>query len=310
MTSGQLGAWLFTAMSAPLAQMAGEILWPIVLLAGVVSLAAAWYVSRIELEPGKVLCAAQYIWILCVLGAMVRWVGESWPSGDVYPAVPLVLLALAAASACRGEGPASRAGSALFWMTALIYTVVIAAGVGEVGTTDLVPVNGAGIWHLVTVFLLPATAVLVPGMRKRIPVIWSVSIVGFGTVMSALIAGALSPAVAQSVASPLYQWVRGLGLLGTLERFEAIVAVALTMGWFSALSYLMCVAGGLAERSKRGCYRSGVWGSAALTIAGMFVNRWISVGALAIGCAVMWNIVPLISKIPMKRIYKKSKNNT
>lgn len=308
-TGRQLGAWLFSAMSAPLAQFAGATPWPVVLLTGAVCLVAAWHVSRITLKPGRLFCAAQYIWILCILGAMVRWIAGSWPSGNVYPAVPLVLVALAAVSSSRGEGPAAGAGSVLFWLMALVFTIVIIAGIREFDITMHEPVGGTVRGDLAVVFLLPAAASFMPGSRNKNFTAWLPSAAVFGTVVSVMIAGSLSPAVAQSAGSPLYQWVRGLGLFGTLERFEAIVAVAITMGWFSALSYLVCVAGCLAEQYKSGWYRKGVWICAILTGAGMFLDLWISIPALAIGCGIMWIALPIGSNLRVKINFKKYKNN-
>ena len=308
-TGSQLGAWLFTAMSAPLAQFAGAISWPVVLLTGAVCLAAAGIVSRIVLKQGRALLVLQYIWILCILGAMVRWIAGSWPSGNVYPAVPLVLVALAAVSASGGERPAAGAASVLFWLVVMVFAVVLVAGIREIDITMLSKAEGTPGGILVVVYLLPAAAAFLPGAEKKLTPRWLSSTLVFGTVVSAMIAGLVSPVVAQSADSPLYQWVRGLGIFGTLERFEAIVAVAVTVGWFSALSYLLCVAGCQAERYKSGWYKHGVWVCAIVTGAGMLAERWINATALAVGCGIMWLAVPIGQQLQVKINYRKFKNN-
>lgn len=304
-----MGAWLFTSMSGPLAQSVGSVPWPVVLLTGSVCLGAAWYVSRNSVAPGKLFCVTEYLWILCVLGAMVRWIGGSWPAGNVYPAVPMVLLALAAVSACRGEGPSAGAGSVLFWLVALVFAAVFIAGIREVDVSMLAPTEGTVSGNLAVVFLLPAASMFLPAMRRKLSPAWLVSSTVFGTVLAAMIAGSLSPTVAKSAGAPLYQWVRGLGRFGTLERFEAIVAVALTIGWFSVLSYIMCVAGSLAEEYKSGWYRSGVWICAILTGSGMCLDWCISAPVLAIGCAIMWIGLPLGGSLRVKINFKKFKNS-
>lgn len=305
----QLGAWLLCALSAPLAQMAGGTPWVVVLVTGVVCLAASWYANRTKLQPGKLICALEFAWIPCVLGAAFRWIVGSWPSGDVYPAIPLVLLALAAACASGGEGKAAGAGSVLFWLTALIYSAVVIAGIGEVEPAMLRPDINTGSWELAAVFLIPAAAGLAPGMRRKLQPISLVAMAVFSTVISILIAGSVSPAVAQSVESPLYQWVRGLGLFGTLERFEALVAVALTMGWFAALSYLLCVAGSLAEWLKPGWFKTGVWICAGVSAAGIFLDQWIGGAPLAIGSVILWIALPAGSNLRVKIKMKKLENN-
>ena len=86
--------------------------------------------------------------------------------------------------------------------------------------------------------------------------------------------------------------------------------MALTMGWFSALSYVMCVAGSLAEQYKSNWYRSGVWISAMLTGLGMLSDWSISAPFLAIGSAIMWIGLPLGSSLRVKINFNKFKNST
>ena len=42
--------------------------------------------------------------------------------------------------------------------------------------------------------------------------------------------------------------IRGISILGVAERFESVVAAAMTLGWFCLLSLLLTGAGHLGKR--------------------------------------------------------------
>ena len=288
----QLGAWLFAALSAPLAQIAGGVPWLAAVLLGTACLTVCWLLGRNTVCPGKWVCIVEFAWIVCVLGGAARWIAGSWPIGNAYPAVPLVLLALAAASAAQGTAQAARAGGMVFWLLALVYCVVVFAGIGEADIKMIESVPGTADTRLIVVFLVPALIVFVPKMQRKLSFRGLAAICGFAVAISVLIAGSLSSTVAQSVDMPLYDWVRGLSLFDTVQRFEAIVSVALTMGWFSLLSFQMSVAGHLADRVNSGWYRMGVWVCAAMTGLSTLPDGWIRQDILAVGSIVLWVIIP------------------
>ena len=116
----QLGAWLLAGLSAPLAQFAGGMSWQTVALSVSICLPVCWLVSRVTVATVKWVNIAELVWLACVLSALGRWMSESWPSGNTFPAVPLTLLALGAVSAVRGPEQAARGGSVVFWLTALL----------------------------------------------------------------------------------------------------------------------------------------------------------------------------------------------
>ena len=127
--------------------------------------------------------------------------------------------------------------------------------------------------------------------------------------MSVLITGTLSARVAMSADSPLHVWVEGLSLAGTLQRFEAVVSVALTMGWFALLSFLLCAAGELMEGVKDGAYDQGVWGMAVAVGSFAFAYEWIRGEILAFGCVLLWIIVPKVVELSKRKRMKKFENN-
>ena len=308
--SRQLGAWLFAGMTAPLAQFAGGISWQMVALTEVGCLSICWLVGRNNLELGKWLSLVELAWISIVLGAAGRWMAGSWTDGNVYPAVPLILLALGAASSSRGNDAAARAGSAVFWLVALVYSIEVAAGAGRVEWKELAAADRSVDLQLVAILLIPAVTVFLPGGKRRLSVGAAVAVGAFAAVLSVLVTGTLSLPVARSVESPFYEWVEGMNLAGTMQRFEAVASVGLTMGWFALVSLLLCVAGTLAKRTKEGSYRKGVWSAAVFAGIIMVSKVRIIPEIMVIGSLLLWVIVPLVmGVIDRNKKLKISENN-
>ena len=306
----QLGAWLLAGLSAPLAQFAGGMSWQTVALSVSICLPVCWMVSRVTVVTVKWINIAELVWLACVLSALGRWMSESWPSGNTFPAVPLTLLALGAVSAARGTEHAARGGSVVFWLTALLYSVVAAAGLGKVEWEELAEFNGKVDFRLAVILLLPAVTVFLQRDKKGLP-LGSVMGAGvFAVLVSIMVTGALSLRIAQNVEKPLHEWVAGLSLAGTLQRFEALASVALTMGWFALVSYALCIAGALTEQIKETYYGKGVWCVAAAAGIIMFTKVAFSSEMIVIGSVLLWIIVPLVmSAMGKNKKFKIHENN-
>lgn len=308
--SRQLGAWLFAGLTAPLAQFAGGMAWLMVALVAGICLIACWLRGRTEVKLGKWLCLVEYIWLIYVLASMGRWITGSWSNGNIYPAVPLTLLALGAVSACRGSGMAARGGSAVFWLVALIYSGVVAAGVGRAELTELIEFDKKLDLRLVVVLLVPGLTAILPGDKSKLPLGALAGIGVFAVLLSILVTGSLSLSVALSVDTPLFEWVEGLSLAGTLQRFEALVSVSLTMGWFALVSFKLCVVGQLADNFKSGCYSKGTWVAAVAAGLAMLLQVPESPRVTTLGCVVLWVLVPAIVVIKGRnKKFENSKNN-
>ena len=293
----QLSAWLLAGLSAPLAQFAGGMAWQTVAVISAVCLGGCWLVCRLEFAPPKWLCAMEYGWIVCLLGSMASWISESWVSGNAYPAVPLILLALGGASAFRGPENGARVGSIVFWLVALIYAGVVAAGAGEVELRELVYVDRTLDRRLVVALLIPVLAVFWQKEGGVLQVRGLAGIFGFAVLISALITGTLSLPVAAQAKGPLQEWVEGLSLAGTLERFESLVSVALTIGWFALLAFLISTAGQQAERVNGKGDGVGCWGAAAGAGVLALFKTGLSASVLMVGSLLFWIAAPMILAI-------------
>lgn len=306
----QLGAWLFAAVTAPLAQFAGRMPWQTVAWMAGVCLVSCHFVGRIGVVGHKWLSVVQLCWLVWATSEMCRWISGSWFSGDVYPAIPLILLGVGVASARKGAEQAARTGSVVFWLLALIYGVVVVAGTGGVELREL-SVIGPGVdMRLIVVLLVPALSVYLPGGEKKVPAGAMIGIYGFAVVISILITGTLSLEVATNGEAPLREWIEGVQIAGTLQRFEAIASVALTMGWFAMLSYLLCVAGQLAEQTREGNYVKAVFWAAAAAAGIMLLGVEAEASVLALGSVVLWVVAPVFEAIACgNKKTKKRKNN-
>ena len=157
-------------------------------------------------------------------------------SETAYPAVPLILLALGVVSAYRGTASAERAACTVFWLIGLVYSAVVAIGVGDVDVNELAA--GGVNWNaaLSIALLIPALALYHQNEKKRLSVAALAGVGGFAILLSVLITGALSASVAAE-GNPLRRWLSGLCIGGAVQRFEAVVSMVLSMGWFALISF-------------------------------------------------------------------------
>lgn len=309
----QLCAWIFTAMSAPLAQFAGRSPWGSVLAVGILAGLLCVGVDLLwsdRIKWSRWLCIAEWTWLIIIIGSGAVWAVDSWPVGNAFPTVPIVLLALAAAASDAGAEKASRIGGVLFWLLALIYAIILCAGGGDFHLRRISSEFSMPIPELVVVFLLPALAIFLPREKNRMPVSFFGILAVFALILSLLTAGGISSLVAEQVDNPFYQWVRGLSLFKSAQRFESIISVALTMGWFSLFTVLLSVAGHLTETFYPGCGKKGTWLCAILSASIMFVIKWIPAFVIGFGSVVLWVVVPvlLLSVDKIKKMKKSKKS--
>lgn len=303
----QLNAWLFAAMTPPLIQILGGASWLTVLLVGVGCTAIGCLLMKRKNIP-------EYSWLrglqggaaLLLLSEILKWTAGIWPGGNTEPAVPLILLALAAWSARRGPANASKVGSVLFWFVLLLYLAVFAAGVKEVETRWLVPTirlpEAAGM----LVFLLPAAASVLPREGKdRQGKIW-LSLL-FALTAAVLTNGVLSAKVAGMTDKAFYEMSRSLSLPGLGGRFEALVCAGMTVGWFALMSLLLSLCAAAADALKTGWGKRGLWMSAAVAagwhLCGLHIPWQLTVSF----CTVFWVFFPVLTQEIVK--IKKSEKN-
>lgn len=285
----QLSAWLFTAIVPPLIQLSGGSSWVWLLAVGALCLLLDWTRSRWGCaEMPKWSLVPGYALVLIAMGELSALSAGSWPVGDSFPAVPLILLALAAWSASKGPQAAARTGAVLFWFLIIMYLFVFAAGAKQIRWEWLRPVDTFPQPMCLVLLLIPSAAECLAQQGKR-----------GGKLMLGLVVAVAAALLTQGVLSPeaagasFYEMTRSLELLGVAQRFEALTCVAATVGWFGLLTLLLSVCGELFYRIRPGWKKVGVW-LAAITAAGwllcgLHISGWILAGAWA----VFWAVLPI-----------------
>lgn len=294
----QLGSWCFAAMVPALVHWVSGHPWPLVAVAVVVAGAAVWAVWSWGAGGADRLWGLRTLFAVVMAGTMARTSAGSWP-GDNAPAVPLILLALAAWSAGKGPSAAARVGCVLFWFVLGLYLLILGTAAGEVQWRWLAPVKGEVPWMGVVVALLPGAAVYL--LKEKKPSGRAVVPGAFGVAAVLTTAGVLSPWVAGGMTDAFYEMTRSLEVLGVARRFEAVLSAGMTVGWYCCLTVLLTVAGEAVERHKEG------WGTAAVYTGAAAAGVWVLLGpalpepVFAAGALVLWAIVPLLDKMGKAR---------
>ncbi len=297
-----LCAWLMAAMSAPLAiAVAGQDYLPVLIVTVGCGLICwcVYLLSRGKCSGKRWYCTVQVLWLIVAVGVSANWANACWQTQGSLQTVPLVLLALAALSAWDGAERASRVGGAVFWLLALLYAVILIAGVGNLKLSWLAPSMGESSPMLIFTLLLPVVITFLPRVKKSCaPVLPCIEV--FGLLLTVWTLGTISPKTAKAVAFPFYEYSKSMNLFGVARRLEAVVSVALTMGIYSLMSLLLSAAGHLAENVRRGTAGVGI---VVCAVGGAVLMNGISRLPQAIlggGALLIWGVLPLIAHKPTK----------
>ena len=285
----QMLLWIASAVSAPLAIYGGSASWEWTLVIGAVSTAAVILTLKFgEGDYGVLLRVLQLGVLAVAAGTFAADISACW--GKVGVSMPLTLIALAALSAIGGAERAGRVSCVAAWIVAILYIVVLAAGVKNIDISRLEP-NGRANGMLVVAYLLPAVSLMLPREQGK-GLGWLFVVPVFASVISLWCSGTLSQNAATEVEIPFYEYSKSLNLLGVAERFEALASVALTLGMFCLLSLMFSAA---EHVIKNGAVIGAV--GAAIIVSGIEVGTLI----LCIAAAVSWVILPVAKSLVKNR---------
>lgn len=296
-SSVQLHTWLLTAMSAPLATIAGKSDWLINLITGAVCCGVCWLISKLadSRKRNPWLSAAQWVWMTLALAGIIGQSKQMWPDAGEGNLIPIVILVLGAWSVHGGVRRARAAGATLIWFVWILFAFAFTAGIKDVKLSYLVPSMDRLDPVLLFVYLLPLVTMFLPGNEGKKDWLWMVIILTFGVASSALTFGVLSETVVKTHPNPFYEMSRSLSLFGVARRFEAVVASAVTIGWYALASMMISAAVQLAgEINEEWCGWSG-WVTAAAAAA-VLCGFTISGVTLVIGSIVFWVILPILTQ--------------
>lgn len=307
--AAQLSAWLFAGMTPVLIQLLSGSSWVWLIVAGTASVVIALCVWRLSWEPTRWQAAILLLYNIIVIGSLLHHCDESWPVGNSYPAVPLIVLALAAWSAQKGPSAAARVGAVLFWVVLIMYLVVFGAGVKDVQLRWLKPEWNTPDALGLLVLMVPtvAASLLKPNskgsVRLMLPAVFVVA-------AAMITVGVLSAPVAMRLDNPFYEMSRSISIAGVARRFEAVISAGMTVGWFALLSLLLSICGLCAQKFFEGLGRGGVWVGALLSggwmLCGLHIPGWI----LLFSGALFWGAMPVLTQgLGIIKKSKKSENN-
>ncbi len=292
-SSRALAVWLATAMVGPVALVSAGSSWSalavVVIVCGL--LCAVVYKSwEGSVCNSKLVNVLFLLWNVYAVAVVASLACLCWPGEGSQITTSLVLIALASLSATKGERSACAVSATLCPLCAAIFAVVLASGIGSIRwdrvEVSTVPPGGM----LIFVFLLPIAAVTIP--RSANLSVGSLAFIGLlGIVLSVSVMGTLSLPVMLTKPDAFYEFSKSLDLFGVVQRFESVVAVAVTLSLYAMLSLLLSSIGSTAERVCPGSDKWAVLLSAALSMVIEVFELWLSAKATALVSIFVWGFL-------------------
>lgn len=270
-------------LAAPVLHAAAGSSWLSAVLLALSAGVLHWGVSRYGCTPENRLCIIKPIWITLLIPHIMEWINAYWTPSQDSRLIPVILLAAALWAAERGRQTALRAAGVLGRGLMILLALIFLAGISHIQLRALKPAFLPVHPLLVAVLLLPLAA-------GKPPRLWP----GAGAVMAAVLTqGVLTAGIQAAVQAPFYELTRTISLFGTLERFESLTAVAMSLGLWGILAVLLSAR----EVSHRGRY---LMAAAAFALYGW--KTGIDPRFLSASAVVLWVILPLGREL--KRIIK------
>ncbi len=192
-----------------------------------------------------------------------------------------------------------------------MFALALICGIGSLETTRIEFSTAVPEGMLLFTLLLPVSAAAIPrregsGVTKPIAVL-SVFAVAF----SIVVVGTLSLPVALTRKDAFFEFAKSLGLFGTVQRFESLVAVAVTISVFSMLSLLYSGIGTMAEYTHPGSRKPVVILCAGTSAAIVAAKLWLSPKLLALLSLLIWGILSVLCQtVATHKSLKKGENTS
>lgn len=293
--AAQLRAWMLTAIIPAILSVIGRNTWATVLLMalGCSILCFCVLSCRIEKLP-KWLCILELAWLTVFLAGIAKISGSCWEKTNAYPWIPMILLLVAACASRNGVFRSARTGATLLWLVIPVLGVVFLSGTTDIRAnwipTDLEIPSGT----LIALLLTPCATAYLPKERKALR--WTGFLLGaIALAASILIYGTLGAQVAQTTPNSFYEFSKGVTLFGAAERFEALVACALTGGLFALMILILSTIHHLTEKIFMAAAKWNVWLCAIVAVGVMCIlpnnDHW-----MAIGGVIFWGFLPVAAQ--------------
>lgn len=280
-------AWSAAAAAAVLANASGAGWLACGILAGILLPLGAWGQDGWG-KMGKAMALVQVLWMTVMLGLLLPDAAGYWPSPNAY-IVPLSLLLLAMLPAQSKQN--ARTGAVLLVSMLVLFVPVALSGAAAVEIRYLNPQWNYWSMALVPAMLLPALGGCLErqsgGSRRRVLLGIGIFAVAAGIVTQ----GILGESLCRQEVVPFHTAAQTMRL-GGLSRFEAIVSMGMTLGYYAVGSYLISCVKAMA-RTAGIPEKASVWmAGAGAALVGVMPSPdpWIA----AVGCGILWGVVPIL----------------
>ena len=289
----QLNAWLLAALIPAVFSVVGRNGWITVLLTAIVTGVLCFCVLTCKREKlPKWLCILELGWLIVFLGGLAKISSACWMEADAFPAIPVILLILAALAAHRGAMQAARTGATLMWLVLPVLGIVLLAGTADINPKWIRMELEIPDGMLICLLLFPCLGIYLPRESPK-ALRWTACAIGCVAVaVSALMDASMGSLAASRAASSFYEFSKGVNLFGVAERFEALVACALTAGWFVLFTLILCSVYHLTEKIFSPISKWSVW-IAAIASAGLMCILPNTVSWMAVGALIFWGFLPV-----------------
>lgn len=278
--SKQHTLWLLAAIAVPTAHFSG-CGWLASLVTALVILPLSLIPKDWEGLP-KPLTLLQILWLGAAAGILLQNSAAYWPSSN-DSVVPLVLLALAAATPCSS---APRIGAVLCFCMALLALPAAISGAVHIEPRWLKP--DLKVWPTGL-----ALALLLPNLpaaesRKKGKSVLAAGVLSVA--LALLIQGVMTTAVASTLRDPFYQTARTLGHL------EPMVASGVALGWYAMTSLFLTSAQLIAKKQGMGRILTNVL--LLGTSTGAVIFQWQPDGVFVLVLSLfLWVLEPFLRKM-------------
>lgn len=279
----QYSALQFTVLSVPAILLLPQVGW----VWSCVSVALVLLLVRfVPLKMGSFMLP----WNFVAIGASADLLCSAFPNGNIL--IGLLLLLLAAYAASKGQAVVFRVAAIVFLLHMILYGLLLGFSLPKAEISFGIPKT--------SIALLSVLAAVPCAMLGKGKLGWKtiILIVGFVTLTALVGKG------------DFYTAMKSVSVLGAMERLEPLVSVAVTMGGFCLLSMLCCVnetfiSQKFPQQQKRTGYLNFLLGGACI-----WLSRLLGTTVLAIGTAIFWGLLPLLTQFleKTKKFEKNEKN--
>ena len=296
MSGAQFNACLLVAAVGPILSVAGRGDWITTAVTGLVCVVMYFCIRSIRaVNLPRWICIGELAWLIILLGVAAKETASCWIGEYVHLVIPVILLFLAACAARNGVSGSTAIGATLLWIIIPILGGVFLAGTGDVHPEWIANDVRIPDGMRVVALLLPCLYQCVSGVDSKssrwIPIVLVVIAIS-DTVLLDSVLGANN---AEETANGFYELSKSVNLFGVAERFEAMVACALTGSWFVMLLMILSAACRLIDKICPMMTKWSHWVIVTLSGGVMCIlpksGIWVGVGTL-----IFWGLLPVLTQ--------------